>query len=79
MSTPHNPEKLTPEQVNPPVKRYRLLDEDGVGVDYIRGFREIQSRNGIAWTSGMAGSLMGVTYRTNLTRAELAEARRKAK
>lgn len=80
MKPVHNPAKLSPEQVNPPVKRYRLLDEDEIGGGYVDALPEIErlEPDG-SWTACQLGAFHNKTYRTTLTRSELAKARRKAK
>lgn len=69
----HNPDKLTPEQVNPPVKKYRLLDGDEIKLrefDYPDAIQEWDRFLG--WLQDADGYDPRKTYRTTLTRAELA-------
>ncbi len=74
--TPHNPDNVTPAQLNPRKggKRWRLLDSDEV---YRRKeiHKEIERWAGdTRWDdTHWCGDSVDCTYRTRLTRAELAK------
>lgn len=74
---PHNPDNLTPEQVGVS-EGWRLLDEDEVTGASNREIDGIQLfLRGREWwgDSNLSGNGNHVTYRTKLTREELAEKR----
>lgn len=80
--TPHNPDNVTPAQLNPrkggkqKLKAYRFLDREEVGPVRQDFHQEIERwRPSLkAWdATKWAGSSMPATYRTRLTRAELAK------
>lgn len=81
--TPHNPDNVAPAQLNPVKpsarkggKRWRLLDKEERKrrTKCATFHREIQTWREGAWDgSGWNGSCGAFTYRTRLTRAELAK------
>lgn len=74
-STPHNPDGVTPEQLNPPVVPWRLMDEDEIvsrehTTHEIQGWEKLNKK----WSDVLLfGSFKATTYRTRLTRAQLAK------
>ncbi len=73
----HNPDNVTPAQLNPPVQRqWRLLDadeinprRDTVSYEIQKWMPETKKWDSTAWRGGLDHA----TYRTRLTRAELAK------
>jgi len=76
-SNVHNPDGLTPEQVG--IKDgYRVLDKDETGPKFNNSIslRAIEGWNSDdTWDKGYRGNLANVTYRTKLTREQLAAKR----
>lgn len=74
MSTPHNPDSLTPEQVGAP--EWRLLDEDEIIASCDMPNHKVTCDAWLKhWVSGWGGGHKEKTYRTKLSRAKLREAR----
>jgi hypothetical protein len=73
----HNPDKLTDEQVGV-AEGWRLLDEDEI-VEVLNDENDVEGycrfNSDILWFGGYYGSSGSITYRTRLTREELAKAR----
>lgn len=69
---PHNPDALTDEQVGV-AAGWRLLERDEIRER--PDSHSLQAWSGTAWTESMrmAGSSLGITYRTALSRAALAK------
>lgn len=70
----HNPDGLTPEQVGVS-DGWRLLDEDEIVTGYRVAYRAIEIYANNGWLDNASGNWRSVTYRTCLTREELAKAR----
>ena len=79
---PHNPESLPPEVVDPEGKGYRLLDGDevceGFGEEPMIPQVEIERWVSARWWRGSYGNGLDSTYRTLLSREQLAALRIKA-
>lgn len=78
MSTPHNPDSLTPEQYGA-ADGWRLLDDDEIRHEK-RGGLNYAPFSVFSWNRGWEAGICyadsrAVTYRTKLTRAELREGR----
>lgn len=76
---PHNPDGLTPERVGV-VDGWRLLDEDEIGGD--KSVKELYCYSIHAttgWYDNCVGNLPHLTYRTKLSRADLATERKEEK
>lgn len=78
---PHNPDSLTPEQVGV-ADGWRLLDEDEILPPsvWLAQIHAWNCENDNKWNAtGWVGSNTVITYRTKLSRAELAAKRKGAK
>ena len=72
--SPHNPDNLTQKQLQPELG-YRFLDKDEVK-ETNKSLREIEAWGREEWDAkGYYGASSGLTYRTKLTREQLAAAR----
>ena len=75
---PHNPREMTPEEYEAD-KGYRLLDEDEIkfrttSYEVIQIYDEDSERAGFCWWQKYAeGCVFKATYRTKLSREELAK------
>lgn len=68
----HNPARVTKNQLNPPARKYRFLDKDEIKMRLHHIEIECWCMN--RWyCEGYAGSSVTSTYRTTLTRAQLAK------
>jgi len=79
MSTPHNPDNLTPEQIGV-AEGWRLLDEDEIGPNNGKAtcqpwLKPFGSNPGMWGNLNYVGQSPELTYRTRLTREELSAAR----
>ena len=70
---PHNPREFTPEEYEAD-KGYRLLDEDEIK-DRVGSYKEIEAwdKNDNRWDVEFSGASKANTYRTKLSREELAK------
>ena len=70
---PHNPRELTPEEYEAD-KGYRLLDEDEIKYR-VNPYKEIEAwdKNDNRWDVEFSGASKANTYRTKLSREELAK------
>lgn len=77
----HNPDRLTAEQVTEGGKvPCRLLDKDEIiPSESDAEIEQIEILSAVSWLRFVVGSSITCTYRTKLTRAELAAAREAAK
>lgn len=76
MKRTHNPAKVTAAQLNPPTRKWRFLDRDEIKDRLIHMEIQMWSDCMGEWTNhGYTGNCPGITYRTYLTRRELAKLR----
>lgn len=69
---PHNPDRLTRRQIGP--RPWRLLDEDEIR-NRSRWYKQIECwlKGGLIWEAMWVGCVKNHTYRTRLTRSQLAK------